>query len=286
VRRRIVRKKAEWLALWMVVLAAVSALGQGAATNVSWWVPQAGVGKGAVKEYRVESHIYGRSRKVTVYTPAGYSATGEPYDVAYFFDADDYLGDIGLPVVMENLIAAKKMKPMVVVLVDNSEDRLGDLANHKKFADFMANEVVPWATKNVNVTGESRRTIIGGYSAGGLASAYVAFMHPEAFGNVLSQSGAFWRGNEGASEPYEWLTGQIAASPKKDVRFYLEVGGAETRRALGSGPVFIEAVRRMRDALQAKGYSLTYKEVPGAQHEPTHWRGALGEALIAVSSAR
>lgn len=259
-----------------------SALGQGAAT-MQWWAPQSGVAKGEVKQYTMESRMYGHPRKISIYTPAGYSASGATtYDAAYFFDADDYVGDIGLPATLDNLIAAKKIKPMVVVLVDNSDDRLGDLANHKKFADFMASEVVPWARKKVKITTDPHRTIIGGYSAGGLGSAYVAYMHPEVFGKVLSQSGAFWRGNEGASEPYEWLTSQYASSPKKDLRFYVEVGAAETHRALGSGPVFVEANRRLRDALKAKGYAVTYKEVAGAHHEPTHWREALGEALISL----
>ena len=253
---------------------------------VAWWTPQQGVDKGEVKQSSIESRSYGRPRKVAIYTPAGYGANGGPYDVAYFFDAEDYLGEIALRAVMDNLIAAKKIPPTVVVLVDNNDDRLGDLANHKKFADFMADEVAPWARKQLKITTDPHRTIIGGYSAGGLASAYVAYMHPEVFGKVLSQSGAFWRGNEGTSEPYEWLTGQYASAGKKDLRFYLEVGGGETHRALGSGPVFIEAVRRMRDALKSKGYVVAYKEVAGAQHEPTHWRGALGEALIELNAQR
>jgi enterochelin esterase-like enzyme len=256
------------------------ALAQNGLATMSWWVPQNGVAKGEVKRYTLESRMYGRTRKISIYTPAGYSASGAPYDAAYFFDADDYVGEIGLPTTMDNLIAAKKIEPMVVVLVDNNDDRLGDLANHKKFADFMASEVVPWAKKNAKITTDPHRTIIGGYSAGGLASAYVAYMHPEVFGKVLSQSGAFWRGNEGASEPYESLTAQYASAAKKDLRFYMEVGAEEKRRALGSGPVFVEAVRRMRDALKSKGYEVSYKEVEGAQHEPTHWRAELGEALI------
>jgi enterochelin esterase-like enzyme len=258
-------------------------MGQAAPESVAWWTAREGVVKGEVKQYSIESKSYGRARKVAIYTPAGYDKNGGPYDAAYFFDGDDYLGEIALPAVLDNLIVEKKIPATVVVLVDNSEDRLGDLANHKKFAEFMANEVVPWARRNAKITTDPHRTIIGGYSAGGLAAAYVAYMHPELFGKVLSQSAAFWRGNEGASEPYEWLTAQYASAQKKDVKFYLEVGAEETRRALGSGPVFIEAVRRMRDALQAKGYAVSYKEVTGGQHEPTHWRGALGEALIELS---
>jgi pimeloyl-ACP methyl ester carboxylesterase len=43
---------------------------------------------------------------------------------------------------------------------------------------------------------DPRRVIVTGSSAGGLAAAYVALMRPDLFGNVLSRSGAFWRGAE------------------------------------------------------------------------------------------
>ena len=55
---------------------------------------------------------------------------------------------------------------------------------------------------------------------------------------------------------------------------------AEANAAGGAGPVFIEAVRRFRDVLQAKGYTLHYKEVSGARHERAHWRRELPEGLI------
>ena len=133
-----------------------------------------------------------------------------------------------------------------------------------------------------NVTQDPARTVILGYSAGGLAAAFVAFARPQLFGNVLAQSGAFWRGNEGAAEPWEWLTSAFAAAEVLPIRFYLEVGDAETRPAIGRGPTILDANRRLRDVLRAKGYPLTYVEVPGAQHEPTHWRTQLPVALVAL----
>jgi enterochelin esterase family protein len=170
---------------------------------------------------------------------------------------------------------------MVAVLVDTSESRLQDLANNRKFAEFLGDEVMPRLRSGWHVTGDPRHVIVAGASAGGLGAAYVAFRRPDLFGNVLSQSGAFWRGNESSNDaPYEWLTSQYAASDKKPVRFYIEVGSKETRRAVGVGPVFIEANRRFRDALTAKGYLLSYVEVAGGDHEPGHWRSQFPEGLL------
>ncbi|MFL5500633.1 MAG: alpha/beta hydrolase-fold protein [Gemmatimonadaceae bacterium] len=111
-----------------------------------------------------------------------------------------------------------------------------------------------------------------------------ALVHPELFGNVLSLSGAFWRGYAASNDPpYEWLAGQYAAQPRHGVRFFMDVGALETRRALGSGPVFIEATRRFRDALRSKGYQVVYTEVPGGNHSPESWVRQLPAGIVALS---
>jgi enterochelin esterase family protein len=223
---------------------------------------------------------YTKERRVWVYTPPQYdvhSKTG--YDLLVLFDGESYTSDIPAPAILDNLIATKQIRPIVAVMVDTSENRLGDLANHQRFADFAATELVPWARTKWRIATGPSHVVVGGYSAGGLAAAYVAFRHPEVFGNVLSQSGAFWRGNEGTSTPGEWLTEQFTKSPRLKLRFYLEVGAQETQR-VGGGVVFVETNQRLRDVLRAKGYPVTYVEVPGAQHEETHWRAAFPQGLV------
>ena len=119
-----------------------------------------------------------------------------------------------------------------------------------------------------------------------LAAAPAAFRHPDVFGKVISQSGAFWRGNETSNDPpWEWLTSQYASSPKKNVRFYLEVGDLESRRALGgAAPSILEANRRLKDVLRRKGYDVAYLEVPGGTHSTESWRAGLPAAIAALSS--
>jgi enterochelin esterase family protein len=220
-----------------------------------------------------------QDRKVWIYTPPAYDAKHAPYDLVVLFDGETYSSEIPTPAILDELIAAKKIPPVVAVLVDNSQNRLGDLANHQKFADELALRLIPWVRSKWRVTNDPAHVVVGGSSAGGLAAAYVAYRHPEVFGNVLSQSGAFWRGNEGASEPGEWLTSQFRASPKLPIRFYIEVGALETH-AVVNGLIFIETNRRLRDVLRAKGYEVEYLEVPGAHHEEGHWKAQLGEGLV------
>ncbi len=249
--------------------------------GMAWLDPRPGVAAGRVEERTIDSAVLGGKRRVWVYTPPGFAADRPGgHDLLVVFDGQVYLGPIPVPTLLDNLLAAGKLPPTVAVFVDDTADRLGDLANHARFARFVAGELVPWARRSYGASSDPHRATVAGSSAGGLAAAYVGFFHPEAFGRVVSQSGAFWRGNEGASEPYEWLTAQIAAAPRRDVRFVLEIGGEETHRALRVGPVFRDTNRRLRDALEAKGYRVSYSEIDGAVHEVAHWRSTFADALL------
>src|SRR5262245_35009642 len=242
---------------------------------------------GKVEETTIPSKLYPQPRRVWVYTPPGYSASAADYDLLVVFDGEEYLEDIPLPAILDTLLARGDAGPFVAVLIDNSRgaERLADLGNRAQFADFVAGDVVEWARRNWKATRDPRRTFVTGSSAGGLAAAYLVLRHPEVFGSALSQSGAFWGGNEASNDPPSgWLTGQVAAGPKRDVRFLLEVGTLETRGALGgTAPSILDANRHLRDALRAKGYAVTYAEVPDAGHGPEFWKERLPAAIAAIA---
>jgi enterochelin esterase-like enzyme len=240
-----------------------------------------------VAELTVASKVYQRGRRVWVYTPADFPAVCKPdCDLIVAFDGADYQTDIPLPAILDSLISAGKIRPAVAVLVDNGESaaRLSDLANRKRFVSFVGDELVPWARERWHVSRDPHRAIITGSSAGGLAALYLGLARPDVFGNVLAQSAALWRGNEGSNgAPYEWLTSQYAAASKKDVRVFLDVGALETRGTMGGvAPSIRDANRRLRDVLKSKGYDFEYTEVPGGQHSPESWRPRLPIGLVAL----
>lgn len=245
---------------------------------------------GRVELHTIQDSTFHRARRVWVYTPPGYQASGHaPYDLMIVFDGAEYLDAIPLPRMLDSLAAAGAAPPFVAVLVNDSTRgvRLGELANVGRFASFVGDQLVPWVRRGWNVTRDPHRTIITGSSAGGLASAFLAFRRPDLFGNVLSQSGAVWRGAEASNAPpFEWLAGQYAASPRKDIRFTIDVGALETRHVLGgTGPSPVDASRRFVAALRAKGYPVTYTEVPNAAHAPQFWRARLAGDIVSLTSA-
>src|SRR5262249_7204153 len=80
-----------------------------------------------------------RPRRVWIYTPPGYAAgDSAKSDLLLAFDGGEYLDAIPLPTILDTLITAKRIRPTVAILVDDSSStvRLADLANHEGFVRF------------------------------------------------------------------------------------------------------------------------------------------------------
>jgi enterochelin esterase family protein len=240
----------------------------------------AGTPAGHLDEQTYDSKVYGGPRRAWTYMPAA----GNPAGIIVCLWGADYVDQIPVRAILDDLIAKRKIPPLAAVLVDDNDQRFQDFQATEKMAASVAGEVLPWARARLHVPADPRRTIVTGYSAAGLASTYVAFAHPDLVGNVLSQSGAFWRAFDGtgAAEP-QWLAAQFDKAPKSATMFYLEVGGGETRVA-GGVVSLLDANRHLRDVLVRKGYSIDYEEVPGAQHEFGHWRSKFGDGLVSLTS--
>jgi len=132
--------------------------------------------------------------------------------------------------------------------------------------------------ENFHATSDATRTVVGGASYGGLASAYAALRHPEIFGNVLSQSESFFWAPEGDPDS-DWLTRQYVASPKLPMRFFIEVGLMESGPNPRNSRSQVVTNRHMRDVLAAKGYTIHYQEFNGG-HEYLNWRGSFADGLL------
>jgi len=213
--------------------------------------------------------------------PPGYDPQGKPYDLLVVLDGRTYTGDVPAPTILDNLLAAKRIPPLVAVFVANPspEARSREMVCHAPFAEFLARELLPWVRRGYHVTVDPAHTAIAGSSLGGLAAACAARLHPEAFGNVLSLSGSFYWQPPGETEP-EWLARQLATSPKLPLSFYLEAGLMEDR-SRGEGPSLLAANRHLRTVLQAKGYAVDYREFNGG-HSILSWRGSLADGLLAL----
>lgn len=255
------------------------------APSQPWIESQDYVRKGKVQLYQLGSKILGNERRVWLYSPAKYTAgLGDPYPLLVLFDGWAYAKLVPTFTILDNLIANRVVPPLVVALVDSldMETRMKEMVFHRPFNNFLVSEFLPWVLTKFAISTDPAERIVGGSSAGGLAAAYTAFEHPDVFGNVLSQSGAFTLMPEGETGNH-WLAHQFAEREKLPLKFHLDVGTLEEHsyRDLRGRPSTLAGNRRMHEVLQAKGYKVHYTEFHGG-HDYISWQGTLAEGLMAL----
>lgn len=282
-----------------------SALEMPDASPQPWTKARAGVPAGAIEKHLFRSTMLNNERDLIIYLPASYDKNArEPYPLIVFFDGYGYMPKgaeqpwIPGPATLDNLIADKRIPPVVGLFIDNPPGlRNPELACNLKFLDSLDAEMVPWMREHYNVTKDPKNTLAGGLSFGGLAAVCAALHHPQTFGNVLSQSGGFsWspprsgenlferlRAYDPEDEP-NWLTAQFVGIPRLPIRFYLTAGKDEFDTS-GNGRDILTTNRHLRDVLLAKGYEVHYQEYYGG-HDFLSWRGSLADGLIALLGSK
>jgi enterochelin esterase family protein len=166
---------------------------------------------GSVAEVHYYSAALKAFRRMHVYTPPGYETSSRKYPVFYLLhgagDSDDSWSTVGRAgFILDNLIAAKSARPMIVVMPaghtrspSNPTSAFGD-----PFVDDFMSSVMPYVEANYRVQTGRADTAIAGLSMGGGQTLNVVMSHPERFGYVgVYSSGLFFQvgGRGGASAP-------------------------------------------------------------------------------------
>ncbi|WP_240669996.1 alpha/beta hydrolase-fold protein [Actinoplanes solisilvae] len=231
-----------------------------------WLAVRPGVPAGSLTEAPL-------SRPVTVYRPAGTPADGLP--VLVIFDGWTARTAQHVPTILDNLIAAGEIPPVVALFIDSyAATRDALLTPGSDMGAFVTGTLLPWARESLGAGVDGRANIIAGSSRGGLAAAAIALDAPSDFGAVISQSGSFWWPEDDPGR----LIRSVATRPPADLRFYLDVGTFETTGELSQ----VDVNRSMRDALRRHGYSVSYAEYSGG-HDYVNWRRTFADGLIAVA---
>ena len=170
--------------------------------------------RGKVERLGYSSQALANQRQLTLYTPPGYDPEGQRYPLLVLFDEDHYARDVPTPTILDNLIAAGRIRPTLAVIVGNvdASSRGRELPCNEAFADMLAHELLPWLQQRYALSEEPADRVLSGSSYGGLASGCIAYRYPERFGKVLSLSGSFWWGRTSSSR-----SGWYGSSPLASV---------------------------------------------------------------------
>lgn len=236
-----------------------------------------GVPTGNIEEYKFKSKKLENGRRIRVYTPYGYDKKGKPYGFIVLTDGNDYIEVLSAVETLNNLIASKKIPPIVAIFIDSKEETRGkELKCNDSFCEIITKELISWVRQNYNISDNPEEAIICGLSLGGLTAAYLGLNHSDIFGNVLSQSGYYWYNSEDFVPNEDcWMSTKFKEVNKLPLKFYFDIGVLETKYKI------IDTNINLRDILISKGYNVDFQWFNGG-HDYLSWGETLANGLISL----
>ncbi len=238
---------------------------------------------GAVAEVTYYSKSLKRFRRMHVYTPPGYESGEGKYPIFYLLhgasDCDDSWTSVGRAgFIMDNLIATKKAKPMVVAMPaghTGSSGFGGPRPAVDEFAQDFLNDLQPYVEKHYRVYADRQHRAMAGLSMGGGQTLNIAIPNLEEFAYFgVFSSGVFSlnrRRPQDDSQP-TWEEQNKEALDNAELKKGLKLVWFAT----GKEDFLIETSRSTVELLKKHGFDVVFKETPGA-HTWINWRNYLNE---------
>lgn len=227
----------------------------------------------------------GTTRDYWVYVPAQYDPAKHAA-LMVFFDGGGFANATGswrVPVVFDNLIAAKEMPVTVAVMVNpgvlparssQEQSRYNRAYEYDGLGDsnarFVIDELLPEVQKLVNLSANPDDRGVAGSSSGGIAAFTAAWNRPDSFHRVLSFIGSYTDLKGG-----DLYVSLIRKREPLPLRVFLEDGDHD--QSIYSGNWYL-ANQSMYSALQFAGYEATFS-VGTQAHSGSHGASILPDAL-------
>lgn len=244
---------------------------------------------GAVAEIPYWSAPLGRFRRMHVYTPPGYEAGQDHYPVLYLlhgaFDCDDSWSTVGRAgLILDNLIAAGKARPMIVAMPAGHTGPFSfggprpaqSGPRRDEFMEDFVGAVRPLVEERYRVIADREHRAIAGLSMGGMQTLDIAFgaLADYSYVGVFS-SGIFGLG--GGNNPFA-PSGPSWEERHADVLAdaYLRDGLRLMWFATGREDFLLNTTQATVKLFQDHGFTVTYTETEGG-HTWTNWRQYLSD---------
>jgi len=217
---------------------------------------------GAVSQVYYPSKTFNCTRRMHIWTPAGYGTTiTEKLPVFYLIhgggDSDWAWPNVGKAnFILDNLLAEGKMVPMIVVMPDGNVDV-------DKFTDDVMKDIIPYVEQNYNVLTDAAHRALAGLSMGGLETLDISLNNYTSFAYVCPMSTGWFLNSPFYAkwEPYLKEHAEAMNKSFKLYRFYM--GGEEDiayHNCIGT-----------REAFSRYGIRHEYSSMPGG-HSWMVWR--------------
>jgi enterochelin esterase-like enzyme len=256
---------------------------------------------GAVAAVHYHSNVLGGIRRMHVYTPPGYENGRDRYPVLYLLhgagDVDASWSTVGRAgFILDNLIAAGRVRPMIVVMPAGHVDGAGAPVGNDSppraiptdenpgigsgpdpFVDDFTNDLSPYVERTYRVLKDRASRAIAGLSMGGNQTLNIAIPQLERFGYVGVFSSGIISGRGGATTAGArfgdvWETRNLAALDNSGAKRGLKLLWFST----GKDDFLIDTTRQTVKLLETHGFKPVFVESEGA-HTWLNWRNYLVE---------
>ncbi|MDD4823414.1 MAG: alpha/beta hydrolase-fold protein [Bacteroidales bacterium] len=229
---------------------------------------------GDIRIKRYYSEVLKSWRTFYMYTPAGYDQnTTQKYPVLYILhgggeDQRGWATQGKTDLIIDNMVAAKKAVPMIVVMMDgNIPSRgFGEEALNT-FEKELKESVIPFVEKNYRVKTDANSRALAGLSMGGMQTLGAGLKNTQMFAYLGVFSSGWWANQPDLSNPqYEYMKNNAATINKNLKQFWIAMGGKED--------IAYQNCKIMLGKFDEMKIKYSYSEYPGGHAWPV-WRNNL-----------
>jgi enterochelin esterase family protein len=217
---------------------------------------------GAMSMVYYQSKTTGQTRRMHVWTPAGYLKSKAKLPVFYLLHGGGDV-DSGWPVIgcagaiLDNLLAEGKMVPMVVVMPDASLPQ-------GTFTSELIDDIMPYIEANYRVKTGNANTALAGLSMGGIHILDILSKYPTLFKYVNIMSSGFFVRDDAARAANEAKLAAVADQLKRNVSYLRFTQGGPEDIAYQNGMKTLDIFKKYEIPFE-------YSEMPGG-HNWYVWR--------------
>ncbi|MEW5844530.1 MAG: alpha/beta hydrolase-fold protein [Bacteroidota bacterium] len=207
-------------------------------------------------EYHKHFVLYGlKPRDIIVWLPPDYDKNkNERYPVFYMHDGQNLFDprtssmfvDWQMDETADSLIRKGKIKPIIIVGIYNTDDRMAEYADTPLghlYMKLIVEKIKPFIDSLYRTLPDRENTAVGGSSMGGLISMMCVWEYPNVFSKAACFSPAF------KIEDIDYVKNVLAyVGKKKEITLYIDNGG------VGLDARLLPGVNEMVKALEEKGF--------------------------------
>ena len=244
----------------------------------------------------IDSKLLHRSVTLSCFLPVNVPHP-EQMDLLLINDGQD-MKALGLAGMLEDLLAAKEIRPLLCVAIHTGKERKTEYGTAKQadymgrgakaglYTRFIFEELIPFIHTTYSIKTFKEKSFAG-FSLGGLSALDIAWNNPGEFSRVGVFSGSLWWRTRALDDGYDETTDRIMHSEVTNghyvpgLKFFFETGALDETMDRNHNGI-IDAIDDTLDliaALEERGYDrqkdIYYLELADGKHDVPTWARAM-----------